>query len=309
MPADRLDRRGQLRHRRRRGALRPRLLRGLAGRGRRQRGDERRRRARRGAGDGGADAGLPRLARRSARARRAGDRRARARSRSRRRRAHRRADARPSRGRDAQRAQASRAAARSSRGWSSLPLPEEVELPPEDGETFAENALDKARAAHAATGLAGDRRRLGDRGVGARRAARGALGALRGPGRDRRGEPRPAPRASSRTRTIAGSPTSARSPTSTRTAPSSVVEGRCEGTLRRAPRGTGGFGYDPAFVPADTGPDDDRTMAELDAAREARDQPPRAAPRDGSPQVAGGEAVMPAPSRARRPSRSPRTRC
>jgi XTP/dITP diphosphohydrolase len=29
------------------------------------------------------------------------------------------------------------------------------------------------------------------------------------------------------------------------------------------PRGSGGFGYDPAFVPADTGPRDERTMAEL----------------------------------------------
>ena len=43
-----------------------------------------------------------------------------------------------------------------------------------------------------------------------------------------------------------------------------VVEGRVSGVLIRSPRGTGGFGYDPAFVPADTGPDDDRTMAELD---------------------------------------------
>jgi XTP/dITP diphosphohydrolase len=29
------------------------------------------------------------------------------------------------------------------------------------------------------------------------------------------------------------------------------------------PRGSGGFGYDPAFVPEDTGPADQRTMAEL----------------------------------------------
>jgi XTP/dITP diphosphohydrolase len=40
-----------------------------------------------------------------------------------------------------------------------------------------------------------------------------------------------------------------------------VVEGRCEGTLAHEPRGHGGFGYDPAFVPADR--DDGRTMAEL----------------------------------------------
>jgi XTP/dITP diphosphohydrolase len=41
-----------------------------------------------------------------------------------------------------------------------------------------------------------------------------------------------------------------------------VVEGRCSGTLAADPRGDGGFGYDPAFVPDDTS--DDRTMAELD---------------------------------------------
>jgi XTP/dITP diphosphohydrolase len=39
-----------------------------------------------------------------------------------------------------------------------------------------------------------------------------------------------------------------------------VEEGRCEGTLATEPRGTGGFGYDPAFVP-DEFPA--RTMAEL----------------------------------------------
>jgi XTP/dITP diphosphohydrolase len=39
------------------------------------------------------------------------------------------------------------------------------------------------------------------------------------------------------------------------------VEARCEGELAHEPRGSGGFGYDPAFVPADY--DDGRTMAEL----------------------------------------------
>jgi XTP/dITP diphosphohydrolase len=42
-----------------------------------------------------------------------------------------------------------------------------------------------------------------------------------------------------------------------------VFEGRSEGTLTSEPRGTGGFGYDPAFIPDDTGPEDERTMAEL----------------------------------------------
>ena len=39
-------------------------------------------------------------------------------------------------------------------GVELLPLPSEVELPPEDGETFEENALIKARATHAACGTA-----------------------------------------------------------------------------------------------------------------------------------------------------------
>ena len=40
-----------------------------------------------------------------------------------------------------------------------------------------------------------------------------------------------------------------------------VAEGRCEGRLTHEPRGQGGFGYDPAFVPDEPG--DGRTMAEL----------------------------------------------
>ncbi|HEV2059678.1 MAG TPA: non-canonical purine NTP pyrophosphatase, partial [Solirubrobacteraceae bacterium] len=43
-----------------------------------------------------------------------------------------------------------------------------------------------------------------------------------------------------------------------------VVEGRCTGTVAPQPRGAGGFGYDPAFLPDDLG--DGRTMAELDPA-------------------------------------------
>jgi XTP/dITP diphosphohydrolase len=38
-----------------------------------------------------------------------------------------------------------------------------------------------------------------------------------------------------------------------------VVEGRCEGTLTRTPRGSGGFGYDPLFVVDGA----EKTMAEL----------------------------------------------
>ena len=42
-----------------------------------------------------------------------------------------------------------------------------------------------------------------------------------------------------------------------------VFEATCEGRLLRERRGSGGFGYDPVFVPDDTGPDDERTMSEL----------------------------------------------
>lgn len=38
-----------------------------------------------------------------------------------------------------------------------------------------------------------------------------------------------------------------------------LIEGRCEGTVTRMPRGSGGFGYDPLFVVDGT----DKTMAEL----------------------------------------------
>jgi len=41
-----------------------------------------------------------------------------------------------------------------------------------------------------------------------------------------------------------------------------AVEARCTGTLAAQPRGDGGFGYDPAFVPDDL--PGNRTMAELD---------------------------------------------
>jgi XTP/dITP diphosphohydrolase len=40
------------------------------------------------------------------------------------------------------------------------------------------------------------------------------------------------------------------------------VEGRLDGRIAEAPRGTGGFGYDPVFVPED----DSRTVAELEPA-------------------------------------------
>ena len=45
-----------------------------------------------------------------------------------------------------------------------------------------------------------------------------------------------------------------------------MVEGACEGTITRTPRGSGGFGYDPLFVVTGT----DMTMAELGEAEKNR---------------------------------------
>ena len=145
-------------------------------------------------------------------------------------------------------------------------LPDGFEMPPEDGETYEANALIKARAAHAATGkpvladdsgveaedlggapgiysaryagVAGDDRRNLDKlkrevdaAAGGRRAAYVcALALIDADGAEH------------------------------------VFEARCEGDLLREERGQGGFGYDPIFVPDETGPEDPRTMSELSAA-------------------------------------------
>ena len=45
-----------------------------------------------------------------------------------------------------------------------------------------------------------------------------------------------------------------------------AVEGRCEGLIAEAPRGEGGFGYDPVFLV----PELDLTFAEMDKATKAR---------------------------------------
>ena len=46
--------------------------------------------------------------------------------------------------------------------------------------------------------------------------------------------------------------------------PPYVCDAGCEGLLAPTPRGEGGFGYDPAFLPLDVA--DGRTMAELSPA-------------------------------------------
>ena len=142
------------------------------------------------------------------------------------------------------------------------PLPPEVELPPETGETFAENALGKARAAQAATGriAVADDSGIEAYGLGGRPGVRSARYAGEEASDQENLEKLLREVGEQDDRRVAyvcaialvdedGS--------------ESAFEGRCEGTLAREPRGTRGFGYDPAFVPEDTGPDDERTMAEL----------------------------------------------
>ena len=141
------------------------------------------------------------------------------------------------------------------------PLPEEVELPPETGETFAENALGKARAAAGATGRAAV---ADDSGIEA-----AALGGAPGVRSARFAGP-----AATDEENLAKLLREVSPEGDTRVAyvcalalvapdgSEQVVEARCEGRLTHSPRGTGGFGYDPAFVPDDDG--SGRTMAELD---------------------------------------------
>jgi XTP/dITP diphosphohydrolase len=143
-------------------------------------------------------------------------------------------------------------------------LPADVELPPETGETFAENALIKARAAHAATSgpaIADDSgieaAALGGR-PGVRSARYGGPGATDADNLAKLlGEMDDAvDRSVAYVAVIAYVDEGGEE---------MVFEGRCEGELARAPRGSGGFGYDPAFIPRDTGERDGRTMAELSA--------------------------------------------
>jgi XTP/dITP diphosphohydrolase len=143
-----------------------------------------------------------------------------------------------------------------------VPLPDGLELPPETGETFAANAIIKAEAAVAATGLpaAAD-----DSGIGAA-ALGGAPGvrSARYAGEEATDEenldkllrevPPDGDLGLTYTCVIAFVPAAAAEPV--------LFEGRCTGRLSHEPRGTGGFGYDPAFVPDDR--DDGLTMAELD---------------------------------------------
>ena len=145
-------------------------------------------------------------------------------------------------------------------------LPDEVELPPEDGTTFADNALGKARTAAADTGRPSI---ADDSGIEAA-ALGGAPGvrSARYAGPDATDEENlsklvdEAP-ADSRLRYVC-----ALAYVDPETGEERVFFGDCRGRMARGPAGTNGFGYDPVFVPDATG--DNRTMAELtDAEKDA----------------------------------------
>jgi XTP/dITP diphosphohydrolase len=142
------------------------------------------------------------------------------------------------------------------------PLPAEVELPPEDALEFSENALNKARAARAATGRAAIADDSGIEAYGLDR--RPGVRSARYAGEDATDEQNLAKLldevGGQDDRRVAYVAVIA---LVDEDGNESIFEGRCEGTLASEPRGTGGFGYDPAFVPNDTGPEDHRTMAEL----------------------------------------------
>jgi XTP/dITP diphosphohydrolase len=146
------------------------------------------------------------------------------------------------------------------------PLPEGVELPPEEGSSYGEIALEKARAAQRATGSSaiGDDSGIEAAGLEGRPGIHSARYGGEGAGDEENLE--------KLLREIAAAGDDRRAAYICALAlvdadgSEHLFEARCEGTMIEEARGRGGFGYDPAFVPEDTGPDDRRTMSELSAA-------------------------------------------
>src|SRR5262245_60359638 len=151
-------------------------------------------------------------------------------------------------------------------GLTLQPLPAGVELPPEAGASFAEIAREKARAAQAATGEAavGDDSGIEAAGLGGRPGIHSAR--YGGPGASDEEN------LEKLLREVAAAGEDRRAAYHCALAlveedgSERVFEARCEGWLIEAPRGSGGFGYDPAFVPDATGAGDERTMSELSQA-------------------------------------------
>jgi XTP/dITP diphosphohydrolase len=145
------------------------------------------------------------------------------------------------------------------RRWELDALPASMILPPEDGETFAENALGKARAAAAASGRVSI---ADDSGIEA-----AALGGVPGVRSARYAGEQAGDRENLAKLLCEAPPGSgleyvcAIAYVEPASGLERMFEGRCAGRLAAEARGERGFGYDPAFLP-DDGPRG-LTMAEL----------------------------------------------
>ena len=139
------------------------------------------------------------------------------------------------------------------------PLPEEVTLPPEDGDTFADNALPKARAAAAATGRIAI---ADDSGIEAAALdGRPGVRSARYAGPEATDEENLAKLMAEAPAGSALRYVCALAYVDPASATERVFFGYCTGRLAEVARGSRGFGYDPAFLP--DGDYDGRTMAEL----------------------------------------------
>lgn len=145
-------------------------------------------------------------------------------------------------------------------GWDVLALPDEVELPPETGETFAENALIKARTAAAATGMAAiaDDSGISAASLGGAPGVYSARYAGESAGDEENLDKLMREIAKTDDQSVEYVCAIAYVEPG---GVEQVFEGRCSGVMIEEKRGDGGFGYDPAVVPDDY--DDGRTMAEL----------------------------------------------
>jgi XTP/dITP diphosphohydrolase len=144
-------------------------------------------------------------------------------------------------------------------GLTVSPLPERIELPPEDGASYVENALPKARTAALETGRVAI---ADDSGIEAE-----ALGGAPGVRSARYAGPSPTDQANlDKLMREAPAGSGLRyvcviAYVDPRTGEERLFHGECAGHLAATARGSRGFGYDPAFVPQ--GEADKRTMAEL----------------------------------------------
>jgi XTP/dITP diphosphohydrolase len=145
-------------------------------------------------------------------------------------------------------------------------LPDAVTLPPEDGDTFADNALPKARAAAQAGGriAIADDSGIQAAALGGRPGVRSARYA----GPDATDEANLAKLMGEAPAGSALRYVCALAYVDPAGAIERVFFGYCTGRLAEEARGSRGFGYDPAFLP--DGDYDGRTMAELtDAEKDA----------------------------------------